>query len=972
MATDDTKIGFDPLAWMNDDEDESSVSKNDVAPVQDTSIQQEQTGDSEESPLGLNVKLLEDSFALLKPQGEELVKRFYNKLFAEFPSVKPLFVNTTQEQQQKKLLAALQLVVNNLRNPEALGKALSEMGARHKGYKVLPEHYPVVANTLLSVMSDLAGNAWTNELKQAWTDALNVVADVMLAAYPKDSETEDMSNTLDKMITSALDGSTVALQICDADLNIVYSNPAVIQLLKNRETELRKVFPNFDANNIVGQNIDQFHKNPAHQRALLKDPSRLPFQAEMHLLDIVFDLNSSMIVDDSGNYIGNLVEWKDVTEQSRQAKEVARLQSAIEGSNSNLMMCDEDLNITYLNPAVTQFFSARQDELKKIWPGFDASNLVGQNIDQFHKNPAHQRALLKDVARLPAKGTIDLSHIGIMFEVNATAILDSTGGYMGNMVEWKDVTEQLRQEKEIARLSSAIEGANSNLMMCDNDLTITYLNPSVLNFFRERQAELRRIWPSFNADSLVGTNIDQFHRNPAHQRALLGDVNRLPAKGHINLEQIGIEFEVNATAILDAQGNYMGNMVEWKDITEQMDAERQINTLVEGAVAGELDQRIDTTRYEGFMAGLGNGINEMLEAVVMPLRESARVVQALSEGDLTTKMIGDYQGEFGTLRDSVNGSVDNLFNMVTDILEATSNIATASTEIAQGNTDLSQRTEEQASSLEETASSMEELTSTVKQNADNSRQANQLSAGAREKAEKGGAVVGRAISAMSEINSSSKKIADIISVIDEIAFQTNLLALNAAVEAARAGEQGRGFAVVAGEVRNLAQRSAGAAKEIKGLIQDSVGKVEEGSKLVDESGQTLDEIVNEVKKVSDIIAEISAASQEQASGIDQVNKAVMSMDEVTQQNAALVEEAASASESLDEQARTMEELVSFFNIGDDQASYSRGSSRQATQAPARGSRSAPAPARRAAPASRRSTARPVRSSNDNDNEWEEF
>lgn len=970
MATDDTKIGFDPLAWMSDDEDEGSASQNDVTSVNESSIREEQAGDIEESPLGLNVKLLEDSFALLKPQGEELVKRFYNKLFAEFPSVKPLFVNTTQEAQQKKLLAALQLVVNNLRKPEVLAKALQEMGARHQGYKVLPEHFPIVANTLLSVMSDLVEDAWTNELKQAWTDALNVVADVMLAAYTDDLETEKMSNTLDKMITSALEGSTVAFQICDADLNIVYNNPAVIQLLKNRETELQKVFPNFDANNMVGQNIDQFHKNPAHQRALLKDPNRLPFRAEMSLLDIVFDLNSSMITDGNGNYIGNLVEWKDVTEQSRQEKQVASLQSAIEGSNSNLMMCDEDLNITYLNPAVTDFFSQRQHELKKIWPGFDASNLVGQNIDQFHKNPAHQRALLKNIAGLPAKGTIDLSHIGIMFEVNATAILDSSGGYMGNMVEWKDVTEQLRQEKEIARLSSAIEGANSNLMMCDDDLTITYLNPAVLNFFRERQAELRRIFPSFNADTLVGTNIDQFHRNPAHQRALLGDVNRLPAKGHINLEQIGIEFEVNATAILDAQGKYMGNMVEWKDITEQMDAERQINTLVDGAVAGELDQRIDTSKYEGFMAGLGNGINEMLEAVVMPLRESARVVQALSEGDLTTKMIGDYQGEFGTLRDSVNSSVDNLFNMVTDILEATTNIATASSEIAQGNTDLSQRTEQQASSLEETASSMEELTSTVKQNADNSRQANQLSAGAREKAEKGGAVVNRAISAMSEINSSSKKIADIISVIDEIAFQTNLLALNAAVEAARAGEQGRGFAVVAGEVRNLAQRSAGAAKEIKGLIQDSVGKVEEGSKLVDESGKTLDEIVNEVKKVSDIIAEISAASQEQASGIDQVNKAVMSMDEVTQQNAALVEEAASASESLDEQARTMEELVSFFNIGEDQSKSSRGRSRQPAQAPARESR--PAPARRAAPASRRSTARPVRSSDDNDNEWEEF
>ena len=232
--------------------------------------------------------------------------------------------------------------------------------------------------------------------------------------------------------------------------------------------------------------------------------------------------------------------------------------------------------------------------------------------------------------------------------------------------------------------------------------------------------------------------------------------------------------------------------------------------------------------------------------------------------------------------------------------------------VRKGNISLSQRTEEQASSLEETASSMEEMTSTVKQTADNAGQANQLAIAARSQAEKGGAVVGKAVGAMSAINASSRKIADIIGVIDEIAFQTNLLALNAAVEAARAGEQGRGFAVVASEVRNLAGRSATAAKEIKALIQDSVGKVEEGSKLVDQSGQTLEEIVQAVKKVTDIVAEIAAASQEQSTGIEQVNKAVMQMDEVTQQNAALVEQAAAAAEAIVEQTQALSQQVAVY------------------------------------------------------------
>ena len=262
------------------------------------------------------------------------------------------------------------------------------------------------------------------------------------------------------------------------------------------------------------------------------------------------------------------------------------------------------------------------------------------------------------------------------------------------------------------------------------------------------------------------------------------------------------------------------------------------------------------------------------------------------------------------------------------------------------------------------------MTSTVKQSADNARQANQLAAGARDQAEKGGDVVSRAVGAMAEINDSSKKISDIIGVIDEIAFQTNLLALNAAVEAARAGEQGRGFAVVAAEVRNLAQRSATAAKEIKGLIKDSVEKVEEGSRLVDDSGKTLEEIVTAVKKVSDIIAEIAAASQEQSAGIEQVNKAVMQLDEVTQQNAALVEEAAAASESLDEQAHSLAQTMEFFQLGDEGASALAPSARAVTKP-----RSAPqtaAVSKRARPAAVRRPARVAPVAQETDEEWEEF
>nr|MBI3614075.1 HAMP domain-containing protein [Nitrospirota bacterium] len=294
------------------------------------------------------------------------------------------------------------------------------------------------------------------------------------------------------------------------------------------------------------------------------------------------------------------------------------------------------------------------------------------------------------------------------------------------------------------------------------------------------------------------------------------------------------------------------------------------------------------------------------------------VAQKAAEGDLSKRVLIDTKDEIGAMGNAFNQMMDNIARVVGEVRNGSEQVSSASGQISAGTQDLSQRTSEQASALEETSSAMEEMTSTVKQNADNAKQANQLGIAARETAEKGGQVTAKAVVSMEEINKSSKKIADIIGVIDEIAFQTNLLALNAAVEAARAGEQGRGFAVVAAEVRNLAQRSATAAKEIKGLINESVQKVSDGSDLVTQCGKTLEEIVTSVKRVTDIVSEMAAASQEQATGIEQVNKAIMQMDETTQQNAALVEESASAAESLQQQSAELLQVVEFFKVSDSQ------------------------------------------------------
>ncbi len=342
-----------------------------------------------------------------------------------------------------------------------------------------------------------------------------------------------------------------------------------------------------------------------------------------------------------------------------------------------------------------------------------------------------------------------------------------------------------------------------------------------------------------------------------------------------------------------------------------------MNTAGKEAEAAAHSARIMIFILAGLAVLLG-GLAAWLitRSITRPINQAVKIAQTVAGGDLTSRIEVTSKDETGQLLQALKDMNDSLVKIVGQVRSGTDTIATASSQIAAGNLDLSSRTEEQASSLEETASSMEELTSTVKQNADNARQANQLAVSASEVAVKGGAVVSRVVDTMGEINASSKKIADIIGVIDGIAFQTNILALNAAVEAARAGEQGRGFAVVAAEVRNLAQRSAGAAKEIKTLISDSLETVEGGAKLVDQAGATMSEIVESVKRVTDIMGEITAASQEQTSGIEQINQAISQMDEVTQQNAALVEQAAAASESLQDQAGNLAQVVSIFKLGE--------------------------------------------------------
>ncbi|MGV6815737.1 MAG: methyl-accepting chemotaxis protein [Thiotrichales bacterium] len=483
---------------------------------------------------------------------------------------------------------------------------------------------------------------------------------------------------------------------------------------------------------------------------------------------------------------------------------------------------------------------------------------------------------------------------------------------------------------ESGRVSTALDSVSACVMIADNDYNIVYLNEPLKEMFTSVQEEIRKDLPAFNAAELVGKNIDVFHKNPYHQRGMLDSLNtRHEATLSIGGEFIGFV----ATPVKDAKGNRTGVVVEWQLLTSQKKVEEEIDAVVNSSLEGDLSKRIPLEGKTGFYKNISFGINDLLSVNEVVNQEISRVLAAFANGDLDQKCSFDYGGSYSELAKHLNETATRLKDVIVSIGEASHELTSGSQEISSGNANLSNRTSLQASNLEKTAASMEEMTGTVRQNADNANEANTLAADARTQAERGGDIVREAVAAMAEINSASNKISDIIGVIDEIAFQTNLLALNAAVEAAHAGDQGRGFAVVASEVRNLAQRSAEAAKEIKDLIEDSVKKVGTGTTLVDNTGLALDEIVVSVKRVSDIIAEIAAANQEQSIGIEQVNQAVLQMDEMTQQNASMVKEIASASEGLGNQSHRLNHLMQFFRVtGVSESSY-QGEERRSADRP---------------------------------------
>lgn len=774
--------------------------------------------------------------------------------------------------------------------------------------------------------------------------AIDITSDVIKKA----SVEQQMSRVL-----GALSSTSSNVMVADPDRVIIYMNKAVEKMLRVAEPELRKALPHFSVDKVIGSNIDIFHKNPAHQMHLLSN-LRDTYTSEINVAGIVFRLIVNPIFTDSGERLGTVVEWIDRTKEVANANQMSRILGALDSTSSNVMVAAPDRTIIYMNKSVEKMLRGAELDLRKALPHFSVDKVVGSNIDIFHRNPAHQMQLLSN---LRDTYTSEITVAGITFRLIVNPIFSDAGDRLGTVVEWIDRTKEVAAEHELSRILGALETTTTNVMIADTDRKIIYMNKSVENMLRKAEADLRTVLPNFSVDKIVGSNMDVFHKNPMHQMKLLENLtttyvsNIVVGKRH---------FRLVANPIFSKDGSRLGSVVEWLDRTIEVAVESEVNKIVEAAAAGNFSERLIIEGKEGFFLKLAEGLNMLVHTADQGLNDVARVLGAIAKGDLTEKIDADYSGTFGQLKNYCNDTTDNLTAMLSDIRNAAETIFTASSEIAQGNADLSSRTEQQAANLEETASSMEELTSTVKLNADNAKQANVLAEQASTVASDGGSLIQQVVSTMNDINQSSQKIADIIGVIDGIAFQTNILALNAAVEAARAGDQGRGFAVVASEVRTLAQRSANAAKDIKGLISDSVHKIESGNTLVGKSGDTMKEIVTAIKRVNDIMAEIAAASAEQSTGIEEVSTAVSQMDEMTQQNAALVEQAAAAAESLQSQADQLTRNVAQFKLSHEQASFSVASPKAPVAKPKAKAPVKPAPKKMAPPKVPQ------------DDEWEEF
>jgi PAS domain S-box-containing protein len=582
----------------------------------------------------------------------------------------------------------------------------------------------------------------------------------------------------------------------------------------------------------------------------------------------------------------------DLESSRRSARESLRLRFALDNVSTGVMIANPNREIIYVNKSVVATLKAVEKEIREVLPAFNVDKLVGTNIDSFHKNPAHQKQLLETV-NTTHKTQISLA--GRTFSLALNPVIDPHGNRLGSALEWDDITDALaasERERRIAdenmRIRIALDNVSSNVMMADVDRNIIYMNRSVVEMLTNAEADVRKVLPTFSVARLQGSSIDQFHKNPAHQKGILESFN---STHRAQIVVGGRTFSLVANPVVNEKGERLGSVVEWGDRTLEVAVEKEVADMVSAASNGDLTKRIGLDGKTGFFLGLAENVNRMVVSAETVINETVDALDRMAAGDLTQRIDGDFQGSYGVIKDNCNATMDKLSQIIGDVMTS----ATSQS--------LSQAASEQAAGVEETSASVEQMAASINQNAENAQVTDSMATKASKEAVEGGEAVKATVVAM-------KQIASKIGIIDDIAYQTNMLALNAAIEAARAGEHGKGFAVVAAEVRKLAERSQVAAQEIGELAAGSVQGAER-------AGELIDEIVPGIGKTSDLVQEISAASQEQSAGAAQINTAMNQMNQITQQNASASEELAATAEEMTGQAEQLQDLMSFFKLGDE-------------------------------------------------------
>ena len=554
------------------------------------------------------------------------------------------------------------------------------------------------------------------------------------------------------------------------------------------------------------------------------------------------------------------------------AADNARIRAALDSVGTNVMIANAELEIVYLNPSLIATLREAEEAIAVDFPGFSVDGLLGRSIDDFHKHPRHQRGVLK---RLTGVHRANIALGNRHFELAVSPARDDAGAVVGYAVEWADVTERRAQQAERERLLAeslrvkcALDGATTNVMIANERFEIVYMNDTLIEMMRKNEAAIRRDLPQFRVDGLIGTSIDKFHKQPSHQRQVLA---HLTGRHTVSMTLGGRMFTLSANVARGTSGAIVGYSVEWVDVTEQKLAEREVARVLDAAIGGDLTARIDTDGWAGFLASIGTGMNRLLETMADSLRQVKVAVEQI--GQASTQ------------------------------LSATSQM------MSSGAIELNRAAEESSSAMGRSAEM-------IKTSTDNAAMANQLVNQTATAAQGGQSRMEEMTGAMGAINASAQQIAKIIKVIDEIAFQTNLLALNAAVEAARAGRHGKGFAVVAQEVRNLAERSAKAAKETAALIEDSVGKVAQGVRIADATRGALVEIVGNVVKVVDLVGEIASGAQEQARTTRGVTDSMRQVVESAQSGSQQSNEVAAAAEELGRQMEILKQRTDRYQVGE--------------------------------------------------------